>query len=134
MIDDLNITSISDRQILLQSVAAFTGNVEDCIKTGSSQSPLITSFNDVEDVNTRCEPEMEVLKTNEKDREEETTTAFPAFAELLPTIGEEEEIDEEGIHRSDDLLNTFSTEKYHNDLSRSELLKPDENNKGKLNR
>lgn len=94
-IDDLNITNVNDRDVLLQSVAAFTGTVEDYIKTGSlTQSSLITSFANEEDSeNARCEPEMEVLKSNEDDYEEKTTK-FPAFTELLPTIGEEDEINE----------------------------------------
>ena len=107
LLDDLNITNINDRDILLQSVAAF--NVEDCTKPGLlTESSLITSFADDDNhENTKCQPEMEVMKNNENA--EEKTTKFPAFAELLPTIGEEDEIDDGGQKVSNQPLTLISS-------------------------
>ena len=130
-IDDLNITNENDRDVLLQSVAAFTGTV-DCIKAGSeTQTSLITTFADEEaSENITCEPKMEVLTSNDDDCEEKTTK-FPAFAELLPTIGEEDEINEgeEKIHSV--TLTTISSGE-NNDVIQMKLEKSEENSKGKI--
>lgn len=130
-IDDLNITNENDRDILLQSVAAFTGTV-DCIKTGSqTQTSLITTFADEEaSENITCEPEMEVLKSNEDDCEEKTTK-FPAFAELLPTIGEEDEINEGEEKIYSVTLTTISSGE-NDDVIQMKLEKSEENSKGKI--
>ena len=129
-IDDLNITNVNDRDVLLQSVAGFTGTVEDYIKAGSlTQSSLITSFADEEDCeNTRCEPEMEVRKSNEDDCEEKTTK-FPAFAEFLPTIGEEDEMNEGGEKINPVTLTTILSGESNDNVIQE--VKPEENGKGK---
>ena len=115
-------------------MASFTGDVEDCIKTGSlNKSSLVTSFADEDDhKNTKCEPEMEVLKNNEDDCEEKTTK-FPAFAELLPTIGEEDEINvgREKIHSNESLAMISSVES-NDGVIQTQLGKLEESNKGKI--
>ena len=119
LLDDLNITNINDRDILLQSVAAF--NVEDCTKPGLlDESSLITSFaDDGKHENTKCQPEMEVMKKNENA--EKKTTESPAFAELLPTIGEEDEIDDRGEKVSNQPLTMISSSS--NDVIQTQLGK-----------
>ena len=113
-------------------MAAFTGNVEECTKTDSlNQSSLITSFADDGDhENTRCEPEMEVMKNIEGDCEK--TTKFPAFAELLPTIGEEDEINEGGEKISlNEPLTMISSGESNDDVIQTQHGKMEESNKGK---
>ena len=136
LIDDLNVMDVNDRDVLLQSVAAFTGNDKDCITNDSlNQSSLITSFADNADhENTSYEatqiPEMEVLKTTE-DNCEKKTTNFPAYTELLPTIGEEDEINEGGKILSTESLQAISLVKSTNDEIETQVVKSEKNDEGK---
>ena len=128
--DDLNITNMDDRDILLQSVAAF----EDCTKTDSlNLSSLITSFAD-DDVqeNTKCQPEMEVIMKDEENAFEEKTTKFPAFAELLPTIGEEDEINDGGEKVSNQPLTMISTVESNDDVIQTQVERVEETDTGKV--
>ena len=109
-------------------MAAF--NVEDYTKPGLiNESSLITSFADDGDhENTKCQPEMEVMKNNENA--EEKTTKFPAFAELLPTIGEEDEIDDGREKVSNQPLTMISSSS-NDDVIQTQLGKLDKTDKGK---
>lgn len=71
-LDDLNVTSVSDRKTLLESADHFTGSVEKCLKT-------IT----------------EAFASSDEKESEEQGAKFSGFPELLPTIGEEDELEEE---------------------------------------
>lgn len=109
----------------------FAGKVEDPALI--DKSLLITTFGaDEFDDNVKCEPEMEVLKPIVKNSEEKTTK-FPAFSELLPTIGEEDEIiqGQEKKDSNETLFKTISPVERNEDDIQLQSIEIRQSNQGK---